>query len=363
MVGPGMARAEPGAPFGAGPGTASDTAPDAAPECAEVDARALHLILHPTEQCNFRCTYCYERFGIGRMAPDTISGIKRLLATRHDLERLHVGWFGGEPLVAPDVVRELSRTARTHCALHGIAYSADMTTNGYRLTEPLARELVGLGIGSYQISLDGDCEAHDRTRRRANGAGSFATIWRNLEALMASDLDLEILLRIHYHRDNLASIESLIERLARAFAGEKRLTLFFRGVSPLGGENDHDFPFVERARQQAVERRLAEALAGRLRLRRRAEGGTCYACLPNALVIRADGTISKCTVALYDERNIIGRLHRDGRLEVDDARLRPWLEALVCGDPAARACPLRALASNEVRNEMQDASAHRHGRE
>ncbi len=361
-----MDRPEPGAPSGAGPGTtpamAPDAAPDTATECAEVDARALHLILHPTEQCNFRCTYCYERFEIGRMAPDTIAGIKRLLATRHDLERLHVGWFGGEPLVAPDVVRELSRAARTHCALHGIAYSADMTTNGYRLTEPLARELVGLGIGAYQISLDGDGEAHDRTRRRANGAGSFATIWRNLEALMASDLDLKILLRIHYHRDNLASIEALIERLARAFPGEKRLTLFFRAVSPLGGENDRRFPFVERREQRVLEERLAETVAGRLRLRRRVEGGTCYACLPNALVIRADGTISKCTVALYDERNIIGRLHRDGRLEVDDARLRPWLEALVCGDPAARACPLRALASNGARDEVQDASAHRHGR-
>ena len=162
-----MVRAEPGAPFGAGPGTACATAPGAAPESAEVDARALHLILHPTEQCNFRCAYCCERFGIGRMAPGIVTGIKRLLAARHDLERLHIGWFGGEPLVAPDVVRELSRTARTHSALHGIAYSADMTTNGCRLTEPLAHELVELGIGSYQISLDGDCEAHDRTRRPA----------------------------------------------------------------------------------------------------------------------------------------------------------------------------------------------------
>lgn len=37
------------------------------------------LILFPTEQCNFRCTYCYEDFKLGRMSNGTVNGIKALI--------------------------------------------------------------------------------------------------------------------------------------------------------------------------------------------------------------------------------------------------------------------------------------------
>ena len=43
---------------------------------------SLHLILLPTERCNFRCAYCYEDFAIGRMRPETVLAIKRLIDRR-----------------------------------------------------------------------------------------------------------------------------------------------------------------------------------------------------------------------------------------------------------------------------------------
>jgi uncharacterized protein len=60
----------------------------------------LHLIILPTERCNFRCVYCYEDFSIGTMKPPVIAGIKRLLARRiPNLRQLRIAWFGWEPLV------------------------------------------------------------------------------------------------------------------------------------------------------------------------------------------------------------------------------------------------------------------------
>ncbi|PJJ00771.1 hypothetical protein BX264_1060 [Streptomyces sp. 2333.5] len=41
---------------------------------AALTDRTLHLIILPTEQCNFRCTYCYEDFSVGRMGPETVQG-------------------------------------------------------------------------------------------------------------------------------------------------------------------------------------------------------------------------------------------------------------------------------------------------
>ncbi|TOB11935.1 radical SAM protein, partial [Vibrio parahaemolyticus] len=66
--------------------------------------RGLQLIIFPTEKCNFRCTYCYEKFEVGRMSNELIQGIKKFLEVRiPELDRLVISWFGGEPLLAKEV--------------------------------------------------------------------------------------------------------------------------------------------------------------------------------------------------------------------------------------------------------------------
>ena len=70
----------------------------------------LQLILLPTEDCNFRCVYCYQNFEVGRMRPQVVDGIKHLVERRiGSLRVLEIGWFGGEPLFAYDIVLGLSR--------------------------------------------------------------------------------------------------------------------------------------------------------------------------------------------------------------------------------------------------------------
>ncbi len=68
----------------------------------------------------------------------------------------------------------------------------------------------------------------------------------------------------------------------------------------------------------------------------------CYAARANAFVIRSDGRGAKCTVALQDERNTVGRLCENGDIVVDPSRHLPWLQGLVSGDPIALSCPARA---------------------
>lgn len=76
---------------------------------AALNPAALHLILFPTEKCNFRCTYCYEDFEIGKMSPEIVQAIKTLLSHRaSSLSRLEISWFGGEPLLARDVIESIT---------------------------------------------------------------------------------------------------------------------------------------------------------------------------------------------------------------------------------------------------------------
>ena len=219
----------------------------------------LRLILLPTEQCNFRCTYCYEAFEIGKMSQGIQEAVCRLIEGRDDLRYLQLSWFGGEPLAAFDVVKRIGGFAHEHCERNGIAYNADMTTNGYLLDGERAATLLDQKVESYRISLDGDREAHDRTRIRANGRGSFDRILKNIEAIVQIDREFRIMLRIHYHRENLESIPGLVERLGRTFGREDRITLFFRNISRFGGPNDAALPIVEdKEKRQAIEKTFEE---------------------------------------------------------------------------------------------------------
>lgn len=76
----------------------------------------LELTLMPTEQCNFRCVYCYENFQKPAMSAFTQDAVVRF-ARQHLANRkgLVVSWFGGEPLVAMDVVRSLSQRLMALC--------------------------------------------------------------------------------------------------------------------------------------------------------------------------------------------------------------------------------------------------------
>jgi uncharacterized protein len=70
----------------------------------------------------------------------------------------------------------------------------------------------------------------------------------------------------------------------------------------------------------------------------------CYASKANSLAIRADGGIAKCTVALYDARNSVGKLQDDGTVSIDRERLLPWLRGLESLKPSELACPYNGMA-------------------
>ncbi|MFI6819155.1 radical SAM protein [Nonomuraea sp. NPDC050328] len=313
---------------------------------ASVRNDALHLILLPTEKCNFRCTYCYEDFSIGRMSASTIQGVNRLIDRRLDgLRFLNISWFGGEPLLARSVVEEIS--AHIHDALAGrpdVEYMGDMTTNGYLLDAPAVARLSSLGIRRYQISLDGPQPIHDQTRVQAGGAGSFHQVWGNLLAIRDGREPVDVLLRVHLTPDNLPLMPGFLAEIRDTFLTDARFSVILKPVERLGGTNDDAMDIIE---EEAREKILAElrpvVLTGGDARRLQPVPDVCYASRPNSLMIRANGLVGKCTVALTDPANAIGKLLPDGTLEIDNVLLRPWLRGWESQDWAALSCPANGI--------------------
>jgi uncharacterized protein len=318
--------------------------------------RHLNLIVLPTEKCNFRCTYCYENFEVGRMKGWVVEAIKKLLVTRSgDLDSLSLSWFGGEPLLAKNIVLDISSYATELALAHRIHYAANMTTNGFFLDLATAEALLAAGVNFYQVSLDGYAEDHDSTRLAANGTGTFDRIIGNLRAIRDSDLALTVLLRCHFSPDSLPKLDRLIAFLNTEFCGDMRFRVYFKSIERLGGKNDAGITrFSESAEHEVIAH-----LVSRLSVPQQAydlpedEQYVCYAAKPNSLMIRADGSLGKCTVALYDTRNSLGHILPDGTLEIDVSKLRLWARGFASLNPDELACPYSVMNGGSISNAAQ----------
>ena len=131
-----------------------------------------------------------------------------------------------------------------------------------------------------------------------------------------------------------------LAQIRETFLRDSRFKVLLKAVEHLGGPNDTTMEVLPTEAQAGVIRELEtivlngvdpDALFSAPEI--------CYAARPNSLVIRADGRVGKCTVALADRSNTIGQLLPNGSLEIDRARLSPWLQGWASGDLAALACP------------------------
>lgn len=313
--------------------------------------RNLNLILLPTEKCNFRCTYCYEDFAVGRMQSNVINGVKKLIANRvPNLDRLSISWFGGEPLLAKNIVLDIGEYAHSLCAANNVAFNAGLTTNGYLLTPDLLQYLVGIQHVNYQITLDGDEEWHDRTRVLANRKPTFSHIWSNLSLYHEINGDFSISLRLHIHKDNVESIKRLYSRLKGGVLLDRRFGVYFHKISNLSS----DFSINETVLKKNEYLEALQYIIGRDTSPPAARAGAiseehlngyiCYAAKPNSILIRANGSVGKCTVALYDERNSIGRINDDGSLDIKNDKLRKWMSGFTDLSSNTLGCPLATLS-------------------
>ncbi len=355
-----------------------------------VSPRRLDLTILPTEECSFRCTYCYEDFAHGAMPPHVVEGVCSLISRRAEqgLEEIHLSWFGGEPLTAPKVVRTIARHAADVADRYGIALEGGFTTNGYHLKTKLLSEMVSLRQTFFQISLDGWGAIHDETRRRADGRGTFDVIWANLKAARDTNLKFRIVLRIHVTDCNHESLRTLCAEVGKEFGGDDRFSVNFQDVRDMGGNGAatvvpvdprvfrslkgeldliiraHDplsasksafgpqpgpkstvtetseIPFRLIVPEDAVPKGRQYESAGSRADFKSDENYICYASKPNHLLIRANGRVGKCTVALSDPRNELGYLCPDGTVKLNEKLAKRWSHGIETMDPDALGCPI-----------------------
>ncbi|MBR5202723.1 MAG: thioether cross-link-forming SCIFF peptide maturase [Clostridia bacterium] len=139
------------------------------------------LCLHVAHTCNLNCSYCFASQGKyhGERALMSFEVGKRALdfliensGTRHNLE---VDFFGGEPLMNWDVVKELVAYARVQEKIHNKNFRFTLTTNGVLVDDEVI-DFCNKEMSNVVLSLDGRQEVHDRLRVDYMGRGSYDLI-------------------------------------------------------------------------------------------------------------------------------------------------------------------------------------------
>lgn len=308
----------------------------------------LQLILLASEDCNFRCTYCYEDFKRGTMYPSVRKAVKALVEKRaQQLTSLGVSWFGGEPLYGWEAIEDLGPFFARMVEENGWNFSSSMTTNGYLLTRERASKLFAWKCRNFQITVDGLGPQHDCHRPARDGSPTFDIIFDNLKALKEMDEDFFVRLRINFDRQTHPHLEDYFCLLEKHFSNDKRYGIALYAVGKWGGDNDQNLDVcgIPEARQVRAKLNASAAAKGlgfsTLADRTTFGGQVCYAARPYNFVIGADGKVMKCTVVLdKDDYNIVGDLKEDGEIKLDYERFSKWVEPVYEHDDSCRSCYL-----------------------
>ena len=166
------------------------------------------LCLHIAHDCNLACRYCFAEEGEyhGRRALMSYEVGKKaldfLIANSGSRKNLEVDFFGGEPLMNWQVVKDLVKYGREQEKLHNKKFRFTLTTNGVLLNDEVM-EFCNKEMGNVVLSVDGRKEVHDYMRPFRKGAGSYDLIMPKFQKFAEKRGDRDYFVRGTFTHNNL----------------------------------------------------------------------------------------------------------------------------------------------------------------
>ena len=291
--------------------------------------QSLGLTIAPTLSCNFRCTYCFEDPKKQKMTPTVEKAIVELVEKRvNSIDKLSITWFGGEPLLALDVMERLTKELRKICKKYKCDYTAGIITNGYLWDRKTALKCKRLGVKSAQITLDGPPDVHDKRRLTVNKKGTFDRILKNIEKTY--DI-LPISIRVNTDKDNADRVSEIVDIFITKGLHNKT-KLYFAKVEAYTETCANISGSCHNCQEySALEVELCRNAQSKgfitSRYPRPFGSGYCGAEGISALVVSPSGLVFKCWNQISGKENeAVGDLVRkDLKLPEFDLNLQKWL--------------------------------------
>lgn len=180
------------------------------------------MCLNISHDCNLRCEYCFASkgdFGTGRKLMSLETGKKALdflIENSGNRVNLEVDFFGGEPLMNFDVVKQLIEYGRKRETETGKNFRFTITTNGLLLDDDKI-DFINKEMNNVVLSIDGRKEINDKLRVRADGSGSYDKIVPLYKKLVEKRGDKEYYVRGTFTKFNQDFSEDVFALLDQGF--------------------------------------------------------------------------------------------------------------------------------------------------
>lgn len=168
------------------------------------DSTTLFLCISPTNSCNMQCPYCFQGDKSAKnrdtkyLNEETINNLKQLVLNAVEkphatkIEKIAIEWFGGEPLLRKNVIKEFSEFVLDICDRYNLEFFASIITNASLLDVKTWKLLADCKVFHVQVTIDGEKDMHNQVRFYGNGKGSYDDIMNNLSNMPLDKFDVTI---------------------------------------------------------------------------------------------------------------------------------------------------------------------------
>ena len=208
------------------------------------------LCLHIAHDCNLACKYCFAEEGEyhGRRALMSFEVGKKaldfLIANSGNRRNLEVDFFGGEPLMNWEVVKQLVEYGRSKEKEYNKNFRFTMTTNGVLLNDEIM-EFCDREMSNVVLSLDGRREVNDRMRPFRSGKGSYELIVPKFLKFAEMRGDKDHYIRGTFTRHNLDFSKDVLEFADLGFTS--------MSIEPVVAQPEEDYAIREEDLSQILE--------------------------------------------------------------------------------------------------------------
>lgn len=300
------------------------------------DKNNLTLTIAPTLSCNFACPYCYEK-GRNYISMDKKTQAKVVNFVKNkfnNIKNISIVWYGGEPLLAIDVIKNLTMEIKAQLNTDCV-YNAAIVTNGYFLTRDICQQLKDLDVRDIQVTLDGSKNDHDSRRILHDGSPTFEKILSNVKD--CCDL-IPIRIRMNVDKSNIDNVDEILDWIEK-YDIKNKVSFYLApvdninnictncGCMDMSEFSKEEIQFYERALERGFN--CLNIPQNNL--------GICGAVSVGSFVIGPDGSLYKCWNDIgYDDRTV-GNL--DDEILLNE-NLTKWLSYNPVHDDECKNCDI-----------------------
>jgi uncharacterized protein len=200
------------------------------------------MCLHIAHDCNLACQYCFAEEGEYHGKRELMSfetgkaALNYLIQNSGSRRNLEVDFFGGEPLMNFQVVKDLVQYGREQEKRYDKNFRFTLTTNGVLLNDEVIA-FANQEMANVVLSIDGRKKIHDQMRPFRSGAGSYDRIVPQFVKFAASRKQSNYFVRGTYTRHNMDFSEDVLHL---ADLGFQQIS-----VEPVVGAQGQDYTFTE----------------------------------------------------------------------------------------------------------------------